>query len=369
MASPTSNKASASARLVESNPQNPQAKKARREDGKVNLLSFIHDATVGLNLWVYHGIISEERKITLLSRYKTTDPKATLPESECENWCLQTLQDFANTYNNLEKVPVFLTFPEKLTSKKFREHASHIVEVYLKQIQTSLQGCAQAVRRNEQLIWIEDHEPFFPMRPIPTGQYHTPLGSYGVNVKFKILYEFCHKRLIVFRERQNAEDLDCVIIQLWRQESRRLVSLSIGYEALDWGQKIYTDLNKKDSSIVLKKKEFTQRIQRYVDGLKNICKKISQIDFETECFKATKPFDECDFPVTTTPKTPFDACIASALLIKNWMIQFQTQHILKEITEFSTAMQRVRVWAQTNLNGPLLKSEVEACDDVTAALL
>ncbi len=369
MASPLSNKASASQRLVfENNQQSPQAKKTKRDASKIPLVSFINDANRGLGLWVSHGIISEERQTALLSRYKTTDPTATIPVSESENWFLQTLQGFAQRYNDLRGVPVFLTFPGKISGKEFREQATRIVEVYLRYIQTSLQECAQAVRRNELLIWIQNHEPYFPMRPIIPEQYHPPVDPYGVNVKFKTLYEFCQKRLAFFRKPQNAEDLDCVIIQLWRQESRRLVSLSIGNEALEWGQKICTDLNKKDSRFFTKKREFAQRIQRYVEGLNNNCKKISQIDFKAECFKASKPFEECDFPITTGPKAPLDTCIASALLIKNWMIQFQTQQILKEIAEFSTVMQRVRVWAETNLNGELLKSEVEACEAVTAAL-
>jgi hypothetical protein len=128
-------------------------------------------------------------------------------------------------------------------------------------------------------------------------------------------------------------------------------------------------LQKGDFRIQEKRKEFEGRVARFTKGVKDSCCKASKIDFAIEVFSIAARPDEYHFPISSKVKNPAeDPCISSARRIKDWMFRHRAQPILQAIPEFPQLMQKVRSWAEGNLRGELLKSELDACAEISASL-
>lgn len=371
MAIPPPQSASLLKRLLpsQSNEGSSPAKKSNTVKFGISAISLKTIVERGFDLFIAHGIMTQDKKIVLLNSMPTNERTTLLTQEESENWCSDSLKAVVQQIVILSQNRFSFSCPDKIPSEDFYKIANEFVDEYTEYLIMTLRECSYISLDEHILELLPKAGLLFPLKPERCPKESQPKVSFDIRAKFQAIYDFCLLRKTILWNERIADEIEAVIHHLWDREKLGIVSLSEGDGALYLGYTICRLMKKGDFHIEQRKKWLDDRIQSYTSELAHDCRKVARIDFRKEWFSTENVSDESRFPIKAVPNNPTSkACTTSGQMLFAWMLQLQTQPLLKEISGISLLINKIQSWATANLKDQERELELAACKSLNAQL-
>lgn len=317
--------------------------------------AFERIASCALERFVKTGILTQEQRVSYVSQIKNLlQGRATLPEEGHQKWYAQTLSGVIEMLQktSLGQWRVFSKpLPESLDEDRFERLKRELIYEYSMHIRKMLHECAEANLDDHEIVESGLKESLLPVCVKPRN----PKRSATLPQILVPLHHFFHKRRWLFEEDQQImDDIERVLLHVWKKE-HPVLSDTEGMRAIPLCNQIWQLMHREDFS------GYTNEWKKQaVLRLKDLCKALSQVDFNTHHLRASADSSK---PLVVREGAELNPRPLAGHL-RSWMHENGVSGVFQDAPGYPALIGTLYQRARSLMEGRRLHEELLVCKDL-----